>query len=259
MRTINHWLTRDGSYQGFHDYSDGRRDYRLRYREAPLPAGKDAPIEMLWHGALSEWDPYVVSLKIHESVAAPCHTQVRVALHAMRRPGYYFWKVLFPLYMLTLLSFSAFQFDLDGLSDRQGLVSTYVLAAFALLYVVSGTLPKTDFLTKIDIVIVLTVLSLTLVGASMAVIAAVQAAYGDAVAATVNWIIPVGLLGFMVLMNTVIFVPTIIQYVRTRRKFRNRAASNLPPTVEVGSKFVYVDPYQMRPLNRDNATTAELK
>ena len=59
-------------------------------------------------------------------------------------------KALVPLYFLMILSFGTFEFDVDDLSNRNGSVSTYFLAAFAMLYVVGEALPKTDFLTKID-------------------------------------------------------------------------------------------------------------
>ena len=49
-----------------------------------------------------------------------------------------------------ILSFGTFEFEVDNLSDRNASVSTYFLAAFAMLYVVGAALPKVDFLTKID-------------------------------------------------------------------------------------------------------------
>ena len=59
-------------------------------------------------------------------------------------------KALLPLYFLMILSFGTFEFDVDNIEARSGSVSTYFLAAFAMLYVVGEALPKTDFLTKID-------------------------------------------------------------------------------------------------------------
>ena len=43
-------------------------------------------------------------------------------------------------------------------------VHGYILAAFAVLFVVDKALPKTEFLTKIDIVIVLTIVNLAVTG-----------------------------------------------------------------------------------------------
>ena len=43
------------------------------------------------------------------------------------RSGYYFWKALMPLYLLTGLSMGTFHFDTDNLSDRYQTVSTWVI------------------------------------------------------------------------------------------------------------------------------------
>ena len=52
---------------------------------------------------------------------------------AMYEAGYYFWKALLPLYLLTVLSMSTFHFETDDLVSRVGTVSTYFLSAFAML------------------------------------------------------------------------------------------------------------------------------
>lgn len=58
-------------------------------------------------------------------------TRVWVNFHVSRKSGYYFWKALLPLYLLTALSMGTFHFSTDNLSDRYSTVSTYFLAAFA--------------------------------------------------------------------------------------------------------------------------------
>ena len=55
-----------------------------------------------------------------------------------------------PLYLVTALSFTTFEFEVDDLENRNNTVLTTFLAAFAMLYVVGEALPKTDFLTKVD-------------------------------------------------------------------------------------------------------------
>ena len=124
----------------------------------------------MWSGFIAEWELHGVSTKIKEKQDGdgPSKSLVPVSLHVTRRSGYYFWKALLPLYLLTALSMSTFHFNTDNLSDRTATVSTYFLAAFAMLYVVGASLPKTDFLTKIDTVIVLTTLSLAFTGARAA-------------------------------------------------------------------------------------------
>eukprot|EP00045_Choanoeca_perplexa_P006269 m.53337 g.53337 ORF g.53337 m.53337 type:complete len:454 (+) comp13552_c0_seq2:168-1529(+) len=76
--------------------------------------------------------------------------QMFVYLHVKRMSSYYMWKIVLPLFLSTLLCFSAFFFELDNLSDRNATSLTMFLATAALLYVVSSLLPKTSFLTRVD-------------------------------------------------------------------------------------------------------------
>ena len=91
-------------------------------------------------------------------------TIIEVSFHVARNSAFYVWKVMLPVYLLTLLSFQVYAFHPAELEARVNTTATYFLAAFAMLYVVSGDLPKTDFLTSIDIVIVFTSLALATSG-----------------------------------------------------------------------------------------------
>ena len=63
-----------------------------------------------------------------------------------------------------------FEFSVSDLSSRNDSLSTYFLAAFAMLYVVGESLPKTDLLTRIDKVIVLTTSCLVITGITSVVL-----------------------------------------------------------------------------------------
>ena len=65
----------------------------------------------------------------------------------------------------------------------------------AVLYVVGAALPKTDFLTKIDIIIVLTTLSLGFTGLASLVLANIHSVAGEEEAAYWNWMIEAGFIG----------------------------------------------------------------
>ena len=92
-----------------------------------------------------------------------------------------------PLYLLTLLNLASVSaFETDNLSDRIATTATFFLAAFAMLYVVGSALPKTDFLTRIDLVILLTTCSLAAIGLGSCVIAWLHAHLGPATATEVN-------------------------------------------------------------------------
>mmetsp|Transcript_6504 Transcript_6504/g.16452 ORF Transcript_6504/g.16452 Transcript_6504/m.16452 type:complete len:268 (+) Transcript_6504:643-1446(+) len=119
-------------------------------------------------------------------------------------------KVMLPLYMLTLLSFGTFEFEVDNLGDRNSSVSTYFLAAFAMLYVVGESIPKTEYLNKIDQVIILTTTSLVLIGLISFWIARIARDDSER-AEEVNSASQLGLFCFYVLFNVRLFIPVMIR------------------------------------------------
>jgi hypothetical protein len=240
FRTLSHWATLDG---GQHDSQAKGRTYRLRQiRE------KDEGqwLGVGWRGQIAEWALHGVSTWIHEYPVSgkPGQevTEVSINVHVSRKAAYYFWKALLPLYLLSALSLSTFQFETDNLSDRTSTVSTYFLAAFAMLYVVGGALPKTDFLTKIDQVIVLSTLSLACTGLASALIAQVHAQHGEEMAGRLNRLVVLGLAGLHVFANLVIFTPAWWRQRRAVARLSARGAGRCggmapPPMVKEGPEY----------------------
>jgi hypothetical protein len=180
--TVSHWSTYDGQRSG--QMAKGK-SYRLRQIRKP---GEGDWLDLRWSGVVAEWRLHGCSTQIKEQSAYAQGQQKPIAplsVHVTRNSAYYFWKALLPLYLLTVLSMSAFHFETDNLAARVSTVSTYFLAAFAMLYVVEAALPKNDFLTKIDTVIVMTTVSLAFSGLASVGIAQLHEDAGADVAA--NW------------------------------------------------------------------------
>ena len=91
-------------------------------------------------------------------------TEITIAFHVGRDANFYLIKVLTPVFMLTMLSLHVYMFDPSNISDRVATTATYFLAAFAMLYVVSESLPKTSFLTRVDKTIFLSTCNLLIAG-----------------------------------------------------------------------------------------------
>jgi hypothetical protein len=158
------------------------RSYRVRPVEVP---GEGTRLNLNWSGKIGEWTLHGVSTKIEEeppNAAGFEQTTISLSFHVTRTSASYFWKALLPLYLLTALSMSSVHFDTDNRDSRVGTVSTYFLAAFAMLYVVGAALPKTDFLTKIVTVIVMTTVSLAFTGIASLVLAKMTKEMGADVA-----------------------------------------------------------------------------
>ena len=204
LKTTSTWESLDGTRGG--GLAKGK-SYRLRQNREP---DETDWVTMLWNGQVAEWELHGVSTDIYERPANKSgseNTMVSINFHLSRKSGYYFWKALLPLYLLTALSMSTFQLDTDSLPDRNSTVSTYFLAAFAMLYVVGEALPKTDFLTKIDVTIVISTISLALTGLFSMALAKLHKEIGEEVAERWNMIAGTSLSSFYVLANLVIFVP----------------------------------------------------
>jgi hypothetical protein len=187
---------------------------------------------MHWSGEIAEWKLRGVSSAIEELSPSPSGREVTktpIGFHVTRRPGYYFWKALLPLYLLSALSMTTpFHFETDDLEARSSIVSTYFLATFAMLYVVDATLPKTHFLTWIDIVIVVSTVSLALTGIATLTLAKVHAELGKATAERWNWIAEVGICALYGLLNVVILLPPYLKQrsaiKQLKRGHRNRSS-----------------------------------
>lgn len=190
--------------------SEGR-SYRLRQI---CMAGEGEWMALFggWTGEISEWYLHGVSAKIIEKEPGSNgweSTEVPIFFHVRRKASYYLWKVLLPLYLLTMLAMTTFHHKTDNISDRASLASTYFLAAFALLYVVGECLPKTDFLTGIDLVIVLTLVSIAFTGLASVALRDIHEARGVEMAERWNLILELGVCSLYTLGNLAIFLPAL--------------------------------------------------
>jgi hypothetical protein len=166
LYTESNWHSSSSAQVGQH----ARRLYALRpVGEEGGPVARNSLVSMWWDGMVAEWHFLGIGTAIEEIAAKDGdggveRTNLRLHVHVARRSGFFFWKVLLPVFLLVFLSFSTFGFHTDDFAGRSSNVATYFLAMFAMLYVVSECLPKTDFLTKIDQTIVLGMFTLAFSG-----------------------------------------------------------------------------------------------
>lgn len=82
---------------------------------------------------------------------ATCHLRI----HMSRRPYYYIRNILVPIMLTTTLAFTAFFYDIDQLEERNNGTATTFLTTVAFLYVITSSLPKTNYTTSINFSVVL--------------------------------------------------------------------------------------------------------
>ena len=82
--------------------------------------------------------------------------------HLVRIASFYVYKILFPLWLITISSMVTFGIDTQDLQGRLEVLFTLMLSTIALMYVVQEQIPKISFLTMIDKIVNATLFNLAL-------------------------------------------------------------------------------------------------
>eukprot|EP01052_Picozoa_sp_SAG31_P033167 SAG31_NODE_3714_length_3957_cov_3.388025_4_plen_405_part_00 len=232
-RTASNWSSASNEQTG--SKAKGRV-YRLRRVQEGAREGTWLGLSPWWDGSIAEWTLHGASTRITEKPASSTGSEVTtlsLSFYVSRKSGYYFFKVMMPLYVLIFLTVGTFHYGTASVSDRYDSVMTTFLAAFAMLYVVSVDLPKTDFLTKIDKIIVVNLIFLGATALTTVVIADVHARSGEDVANHWNKVLEVIFVALYVLVNVIIFVPAFIKKRRTMSRLdTSREAITINPVTQ---------------------------
>jgi hypothetical protein len=166
-------------------------------------------ISMWFDGEISEWRLHGVSTKFQfrpSSTRGLEQSEVFLNFHVSRKSTFFFWKALVPLYLTTLLSMAVFFFPVSDIENRTSTVATYFLAGAAMLYVVADNLPKTDFLTSIDKVIILTIMTLACTGVSCCAVFVAYNNYGAEAATQLNAFLAYGEAAMYIMGNLILLL-----------------------------------------------------
>ncbi len=77
-------------------------------------------------------------------------------LEVKRMSGYYLWKVLLPLIVITMISWVVFWMSDDFLGRRAGVSATGMLTVIAYQFVIADSLPRFPYLTVLDRILLIT-------------------------------------------------------------------------------------------------------
>ncbi len=78
------------------------------------------------------------------------YSRVIVAINVTRNSGFYVFKIMLPLLLITITSWSVFWIDPGEFSTQIGIAFTNLLTIVALLLVINDTLPRVGYLTLMD-------------------------------------------------------------------------------------------------------------
>jgi hypothetical protein len=78
-------------------------------------------------------------------------SEVRVEAGLTRKTGFYIWKVMLPLFLMVLLSWSVFWIEATDLNSQMQVAVVTLLTVIAFALALSSELPKVPYLTFIDV------------------------------------------------------------------------------------------------------------
>ncbi len=103
--------------------------------------------------SLSEWQLGTTTGSNSKSFFPPenqYYSRVTIQVHVTRNYGFYVLKVMMPLLLITIASWSVFWIDPQEFSTQIGIAFTNLLTVVALLLVINDTLPHVGYLTLMD-------------------------------------------------------------------------------------------------------------
>lgn len=203
--SVSHWRTKDGSKSGS---VVGTPSYYLCEVRNPAEGER---IGIYWDGHIPEWQLHGASFNLHRhsDKAGFVQSQLKLSFQVSRSVKFYVAKILVPLYLLIINLATIFFLPVDDLSSRSANSMTGFLAAFAFLFVVGESLPKVDFLTRIDKVIMASLGTITAVGLESGGIYVAAVYYPVEVAERANWICGMVTAIIYIAINILLFVPAM--------------------------------------------------
>lgn len=114
--------------------------------------------------AMPEWnlaeEPYEAridrSIRPYDADNAPLFSRAVFQINIERNWVYYFWRVILPLLTITVLSWSVLWMDRKDIGSRLSISFTVLLTIVAFNLIVADALPRIDYLTFIDLLILMT-------------------------------------------------------------------------------------------------------
>jgi hypothetical protein len=104
------------------------------------------------YSSLAQWDleavePEIVTEEIYNRHRV---AEARFAIRVKRRFHFYLWKVILPLVLMVVLSWSVFWIEARDLSNQVQIAVTTLLTVIAFAFAISATMPRVPYLTYID-------------------------------------------------------------------------------------------------------------
>ena len=114
---------------------------------------------------LPEWEIGDLETKISHNLEVRSQvpfSKFLMQIKLIRKPGFYLWKVIIPLMILVVISWSVFWMAEESLADRISFSLTGILTVVAYQFLISENLPNISYLTLIDAILSLSFVAIAL-------------------------------------------------------------------------------------------------
>ena len=114
---------------------------------------------------LPEWKIGDLETKIEQNREVRSKAQFSkflMQIKLIRKPGFYLWKVIIPLIILVIISWSVFWMAEESLADRISFSLTGILTVVAYQFLISENLPNISYLTLMDAILSLSFVAIAL-------------------------------------------------------------------------------------------------
>jgi hypothetical protein len=118
---------------------------------------------------LPEWRVLGMRTRSRENERSGYETpfsQAVFEIEVARKAGYYLWKIVVPLVVIVMISWVVFYMKGERLGRRAGVSATGILTVIAYQFIATQALPRVPYLTTMDLIILLSVVT---IGATMIV------------------------------------------------------------------------------------------
>jgi hypothetical protein len=108
--------------------------------------------EFAQYSSLAQWnfeglDSWVGTANLYGHYQS---AEARFTIRVKRRSDFYIWKVMLPLLLMVILSWSVFWVEARDLSNQVQIAVTTILTVIAFAFAISATMPRVPYLTYID-------------------------------------------------------------------------------------------------------------
>lgn len=153
---------------------------------------------------ITDWEIGAVSASVESMYVEAYgsnHSRLDVVLTAKRRTSYFIWKVMFPLILIVVMSWSVFWVHPGRFGPQIGLSATSMLTLIAFLFATEAIVPRLNYLTIMDKFVlgstVLVFLALVEAVATAYLIAKDREAVAVRMDGVCRWVFPTAFIGLI--------------------------------------------------------------